>query len=258
MPLLASVISTDNLSSKAMKPYYLILLIFFSVNSLAESVIPNIEIVKLKDNIFLHKSFRYVQEYGLVSANGLIIIENKQAFIIDTPWSIQDTKKLVNWIKSNGYELKGSISTHSHTDRTTGIKFLNNHSVPTYAMSLTNQILKDNKQELATVSFDKTPFTLANGLIEVFYPGHGHTIDNVVIWLPKSKILFGGCLIRSLDSKSLGYTGEADIQQWSGSIENIISTYPNIATVIPGHGEFGDNSLLQHTINISKSTKSNN
>lgn len=241
-----------------MKPYYLILLIFFSVNSLAESVIPNIEIVKLKDNIFLHKSFRYVQEYGLVSANGLIIIENKQAFIIDTPWSIQDTKKLVNWIKSNDYELKGSISTHSHTDRTTGIKFLNNHSVPTYAMSLTNQILKDNKQELATASFDKTPFTLANGLIEVFYPGHGHTIDNVVIWLPKSKILFGGCLIRSLDSKSLGYTGEADIQQWSGSIENIISTYPNITTVIPGYGELGDNSLLQHTINISKSTKSNN
>ena len=81
----------------------------------------------------------------------------------------------------------------------------------------------------------------------MFYPGAGHTLDNVVVWLPKANILFGGCFIRSLDSKSLGYTGEADIGQWPSSVDALLAKYPDAKLVVPGHGAIGDLALLRHT-----------
>src|SRR5690606_11418935 len=101
------------------------------------------------------------------------------AFIVDTPWSVQDTETLVRWIRKNDYDLLGSISTHWHEDRTAGIKWLNDQSISTYATSLTNHLLKENNRELAKHTLKESESKLADGLIEIFYPGGGHTIDNI-------------------------------------------------------------------------------
>lgn len=235
-----------------MRPYYLLLIFFFNCLVSASDEIPGMEINQIEENVFLHKSYSQVNGWGLVSSNGLVVVNNKgKAFIIDTPWSQGDTKKLVNWIQSKNYELLGSFSTHSHEDRTAGIKWLNDNSIATYATSLTNSILEKEGKEKARYSFESKEFELANGLLTVFYPGGGHTIDNVVVWLAKSKLLFGGCLVRSLESKGLGYTGEAYIEQWPSSVEKIISKYPEVQIVIPGHGKTGGIELLKYTKNVA-------
>ena len=240
-----------------MRSYFQLLLIVISWCSLASEEMPDLKIEKIDENVFLHISFSRVDGYGLVSSNGLVVVSDGQSFIVDTPWSGQDTEKLVNWIHVNNYELLGSISTHSHEDRTAGIKWLNDHSISTYATALTNDILRAEKKEPAKYSLKDNEVTLANGLLEVFYPGGGHTIDNVVVWLPKSKILFGGCFVRSLESRGLGYTGEAHIDQWSNSAENTLFKYPEAKMVIPGHGNIGDIELLKHTIYLAEKASNN-
>lgn len=235
-----------------MRSFFSLLLVFFSCYSLASEEMPQLKIEKIDENVFLHKSFSRVDGYGLVSSNGLVVVNDGRSFIVDTPWSAQDTETLVNWIHKNNYELLGSISTHSHEDRTAGIKWLNDHSIPTYATVLTNDILMAEQKEPARYPLKNDEVTLANGLLEVFYPGGGHTIDNVVVWLPKSKILFGGCFVRSLESRGLGYTGEAHIDQWSKSAENALARYPEARMVIPGHGNIGDLELLKHTKHLAE------
>ncbi|MCL4163588.1 UNVERIFIED_CONTAM: hypothetical protein GTU68_000136, partial [Idotea baltica] len=141
----------------------------------------------------------------------------QNAFIVDTPWSESDTEKLVSWIKSQGLEIIGSLSTHSHEDRTAGIEFLNAKSIPTYASNSTNFILRNQNKATATNSFSAERVSLADGSIEAFYPGPGHTVDNLVVWLPDYNILYGGCFVRSENSKGLGYTGEAFVDQWPDS-----------------------------------------
>jgi len=230
-----------------MRSYYLLLIVFFSCSSSASEDIPSLEIDEIEKGVFLHKSYSEVHGWGLVSSNGLVVVNEGKAFIVDTPWSNQDTENLVKWIRSRNYELLGSISTHSHEDRTAGIKWLNDNSIATYATTLTNNILRNEGKEQAVHSIKGNEIELANDLLEVFYPGGGHTIDNVVVWLPKSKILFGGCFVRSLESKGLGYTGEAHIDKWSSSAERAISNYPKAKTVVPGHGKIGDINLLEHT-----------
>ncbi len=234
-----------------MKSFLLTVFIFFSFKAFSNNTeVPELEIEKLTDGVYIHKSFQVLEKYGIVSSNGLIAVENKHAFIIDTPWSAQDTESLVKWIKSKGYTLIGSVSTHFHEDRTAGIKWLNDHKIPTYASKLTNQILEKKGKQKAQISFSGRAFNLPESALETYFPGEGHTIDNIVIWLPSSNTLFGGCLVRDL-TENLGYLGDAHTKAWPATIKQLLKKYPNVNLVVPGHGDVGSQELLHHTLSIA-------
>ena len=55
------------------------------------------------------------------------------------------------------------------------------------------------------------PATAPNfGPLKVFYPGPGHTSDNITVGIDGTDIAFGGCLIKDSKAKSLGNLGDAD------------------------------------------------
>jgi metallo-beta-lactamase class B/metallo-beta-lactamase class B GIM len=197
--------------------------------------------------LFEYQSYFKTEDFGLVDANGLVVVEGKEAYLIDTPWSEKDTIALVEWIKQQGFVLKASISTHSHADRTAGIGYLNSIGVSTHVSAMTQKILTTHHQTLANQPFDGDSFILANGLLEARYLGAGHTIDNIVVWLPKAQLLFGGCLVKSAHSKSMGYIAEASLTDWPVTISKVKATYPDAEVIVPGHGAIGNAQLLDHT-----------
>jgi len=209
------------------------------------------EIQEISAGVYMHTSYLNIPEYGFYPSNGLVVIHEGEAYIIDTPWSDADTPILTSWIEDSGYLLKGSLSTHYHEDRSSGIGHLNALSVATYAHALTNHFLESENSEAAAFAFNGSDFSMLDGVIEAYYPGAGHTEDNIVIWLPKSELLFGGCLIRGLGSQGLGNTADASVQAWAGSVQNVIDKYPNVKVVIPGHGKLGNSELLLHTKKIA-------
>jgi glyoxylase-like metal-dependent hydrolase (beta-lactamase superfamily II) len=245
-----------------MKLILSVFILIFSYDLSAFDKLPDIEIKQIEQGVFLHKSYREVKGYGLVSSNGLIVVEKNQAFIIDTPWSEKDTELLLAWIDNNNYQLRGSISTHSHEDRTAGIALLKKNHISTYAPRLTNKILTSTGKAAAEHALDfqgeehlsviGQANTFLSGAVQTFYPGAGHAVDNIVVWLPNVNLLFAGCLVRSLTSKSLGYTGEADIAQWPISVKKLQHQFPDIKYVVPGHGSVGDSQLLVHTIKLAQ------
>lgn len=210
----------------------------------AEESMPSLKIQELENGIYLHTSFERYDGFGIVASNGLIAIDNGRAYIIDTPTSAEDTRRLVEWAIEREFIVEASISTHFHDDSTAGIEWLNSQSIPTYASRLTNRLLGESDQTQAINSFDKTLFWLIEDLIEVFYPGAGHTKDNVVVWLPKQGVLYGGCFVKT---QSLGNLSDAVIEAWPESAQNLISRYGNAELVVPGHGKVGDASLLVRT-----------
>jgi glyoxylase-like metal-dependent hydrolase (beta-lactamase superfamily II) len=116
-------------------------------------------------------------------------------------------------------------------------------------------VVKLNNREQASNELSTETVKLANGLIEVFYPGPGHTQDNIVIWLAKTQTLFGGCFVKSLGSKTLGNTDDASIEDWPQSIKKVQDKYPYIKTIVPGHGKVGGKRLLNHTEQLALSVK---
>lgn len=235
------------------------LVIFLSMAVSAQEQLPDLKIEKIAKGVFLHQSYQLTERWGLVSSNGLVVIDNLNAHIIDTPWSEADTEKLVLWIEKQGYKTVSSISTHFHEDRSAGISWLNSKSISTYASKLTNKLLKNDGKVQAIHSFKGNEFWMVNDLIKAYHPGAGHSVDNIVVWLPKSQILYGGCLVRSLQSKTLGNTADAKVEQWATSVDDVIVKFPQLKTVIPGHGKPGDLELLKHTRDLAdKHRKSRN
>ncbi|MBN2000299.1 MBL fold metallo-hydrolase [candidate division KSB1 bacterium] len=196
--------------------------------------------------------------------------------LVDTPWTNQASEKLYDWISERG-ELKAVINTHHHRDNLGGNGFFIAKSVSVYGSDLTVELLKKHIKEgdptLENDSeryesyfkvFRETPlvppnfsFPLKEGLwldfgrkAEIYFPGAGHTADNVVVYLPDRRILFGGCLVRAAGSTTLGYTGAADLAAWPGSLRKLLERYPECQTVIPGHGQPGDKLLFEHTLHL--------
>ena len=76
-----------------------------------------------------------------------------------------------------------------------------------------------------------------------------------MVWLAQHKILFGGCFVKSLHSKNLGNTADASIEVWPASIQNVLNKYPDIETVVPGHGKIGNVNLLKYTAKLALEAK---
>jgi metallo-beta-lactamase class B len=85
-----------------------------------------------------------------------------------------------------------------------------------------------------------------------YYPGGGHSTDNIVVWIPSEKILFGGCMVKDIHSRGLGNLSDAKVEEWPGTIQKVTEKFPEANIVIPGHGKIGGKEILQHTKELLK------
>ncbi len=228
----------------------LIILSLLSGFSFADQKDGKMEIEKLSDKVYLHVSYN-LWKGQYTPSNGLVVVFNQDAYIIDTPWLEADTVTLVNWIQQKGFQLKASIATHFHDDRASGIQYLNSLGVKTVASELTNQLLNKNQKATAKLGFKGKHFELADGKIQAFFPGPGHTMDNIVVFIKPEKLLVGGCLIRSAAARGMGYSADGSVKDWADSVTRVIHQFADIDRVIPGHGQMGDQALLTHTIQLA-------
>lgn len=215
-----------------------------------------LEIREIAHGVYLHTSFMQLPGYGYYPSNGLLVVDGKNAYIIDTPWPGDDSQVLVQWIEASGFTLKASTTTHFHEDRSSGIQYLNTAGISTHASALTNGLLESRGNATAAHAFEGDGFWLLADRIYAYYPGAGHTRDNIVVWLPEEKILFGGCLIRGLSAKGLGNTADASLDEWAHTVQRVVDKFPDVEKVVPGHGEPGGAQLLTHTIELAARTGS--
>ncbi len=66
--------------------------------------------------------------------------------------------------------------------------------------------------------------------IQLFYFGRGHTDTDVVVYLPKERIVCSGDLMESL----ISYMGDAYVEDWIPTLERLKAL--DFDTVMPGHG----------------------
>ena len=130
--------------------FIIFILLFSSFLSFANDQAPPLNISQLTENVYLYTSYKKVEPWGMVGANGLVVIDSNEAHIVDTPWTIEGTKELIQWIQSKNLTIKSGIITHFHQDASGGIKFLNDLKIKTYATALTNKLLNSKHREQAS------------------------------------------------------------------------------------------------------------
>ncbi|QUI64316.1 subclass B1 metallo-beta-lactamase [Pseudoalteromonas sp. A22] len=209
-------------------------------------------VTPIAEHVYKHESSLHVEPWGLVAGSGLIVVDGQDAYIVDTPWTEQDTEALLLWAEDRKLNIKGAVVTHYHQDASGGLAVLNKHQIPTYASAQTNHLLAQKHSAIASHNLPQASAAIKSGVVETYYPGAGHSKDNIVVWLPQSKILFAGCFVKSVVSKNLGNLEDASVDEWQASIHKVLSRYPEANMVIPGHGKEGDLSLLHHTVKLIK------
>ncbi len=220
---------------------------------------PSLE--KIADNVWIHKSYDYVSGWGLVLSQGLVVQTDKGVILVDTAWTDEETEALLNLVESETGGLPSTaIVTHAHSDKMGGMSALHAHGVETIAHQFSNEDapargLSPAKKSLA-LEEGATQLVITthsqNHHYEIYYPGAGHTRDNIVVYYAPAKVLFGGCLIRPGESKNLGNTADGDVSHWAEAVRNVAEAFPEAEIVIPSHGPMGGRELLDHTIELAE------
>lgn len=233
----------------------LILVLFCFSNAEAgdpEFIHPDIAFIRISEHLIVHQTFSTSEAFGRFSSNGVLLISDRKALMIDTPVSPAHTAAIYHHMKDSlGIEITTFIGGHSHDDCIGGMDYLQQQGVYTILGAGTKRLCQQLNLPLPDTTFEETlSFRFEEQTIECYFPGGGHAPDNIVVYLPDDSVLFGGCLIKSAESKGLGNTADAVIDSWKSSVEKVQEKYGNARWVIPGHGQLGDSNLLKHTIRL--------
>lgn len=187
-----------------------------------------------------------------VPSNGLVLRDGDEIVLIDTAWGEEPTAALLDWVERElGAPVTRALATHSHEDRVGAPRTLAARGIPLLVHPKTAALAA--RRGVATtrpIEALATADAATLGGVEVFYPGPGHAPDNVVVWIPRARLLFGGCAVKSADAAELGNVADADVARWPDAIRAVQRRYPAPAVVVPGHGDPGDAALLAHTLDL--------
>lgn len=233
----------------------------------APAAAPAIAVRKLEAGVYV------VTQHKPFSANALLVeMGPSDLVLVDTLYTPAAMKQLYSWMEQNLPRRRLlAVNTHFHSDRSGGNAYLKEKKVPTYASDATVKLMKtrgravmegvagavaDEAQRADFLSAPIVPaegvFALKTGLklsvggepFEVRFHGAGHSPENVVVWFPSRKLLFGGCLVLSADR--VGNTSDADLGNWSKAVAALKEYGARL--VVPGHGSATSPDLLDRTL----------
>jgi len=212
---------------------------------------PALQISRLLGNFYVFTTWKEFKGTPFPS-NGLYLVTKEGVVMIDTPWDSTQYQPLLDSIGArHGKKVVLCIATHWHDDRTGGLDYFSRQGIATYTTLMTDLLADQNGEKRAQHLITKdTTFRLGGYAFETFYPGVGHTPDNIVVWFGKDKLLYGGCLVKSREAKDMGNLANADIGRWERSIIRVRDRFGKATCVVPGHQAWGGDQLLDHTLQL--------
>jgi metallo-beta-lactamase class B len=187
-------------------------------------------------------------------ANGMLLETRRGSIIVDPGWTDSQATALLDWARRIGKPVERAVVTHFHADRTGGIGALERARIPVLGLALTRELAAGAGSAAlpsAVPGLESGKWRDPEGF-ELFYPGPGHSRDNIVVYFPRQRALFGGCFLKSVTATGLGNTADASVSEWPAAVERTRRAFPAARIVVPGHGTLrGD--PLAHTSKLLRS-----
>ena len=239
-----------------MKYFYFLCFFIIHFSSFSQDSTLHVRVSHLTGNFFIHTSYKILNKDTFPS-NGLFVVSHNSIILFDTPWTEDQTLELIDTLKLRFHKsIAFCLVTHSHDDRTAGLNILKNNQAETFSSVKTKELCIEHNEKYAASAFQNdTSFSLDSVYFETYFPGEGHTKDNIVVWFPEEKILYGACIIKSVESNHLVNVADANLTEWPISIKRLIEKYPHINYVIPGHFKWSQKDALLHTLSLLEKNK---
>ncbi len=215
-----------------------------------------LKITHLTGDFYVYTTYNTYKEY-LVPANGMYLVTDMGVVMFDTPWDTTQFQPLLDSIKlKHNKNVIMCFATHWHSDKTAGLEYYRQRGIKTYTTVLTDELCKKNNKKRAEFLMTRdTVFHTGQYSFETYYPGEGHTTDNIVIWFKKEKILYGGCLIKGVDDTDLGNLSDANVTEYASTLKNVQKKCRKPMFIIIAHNDWTNTNSLKHSLLMAKKLK---
>ena len=240
-----------------MKTIILVITFLFSLTkTFGQTEEAKLKISHLTGDFYIYTTYN-TYEGSKIPANGMYLVSKDGVVLFDTPWDTTQFQPLLDSIRlKHNKNVILCIATHWHSDRTEGLEYYEQKGIKTYTTSLTDNLSKKNNNKRAEYLIEKdTVFTTGQYSFETYYPGQGHTEDNIVIWFNNEKILYGGCLIKGADAEDLGFLGDGNVIEYETTLKNVQKKYPDPKFIIVSHHDWNNINSLKHSIKLARKLK---
>jgi len=218
-----------------------------------------LKISQLTGDFYIYTTYNTYQE-SQVPANGMYLVTNTGVVMFDTPWDTTQFQPLLDSIKvKHNKSVVMCFATHWHSDKTAGLEYYRQQGIKTYTTELTDELSKkNNKKRAEFLMTSDTVFQVGQYSFETYYPGQGHTEDNIVVWFNKEKILFGGCLIKGADAEDLGYLGDGNATAYATTLKNVEKKCRKPDFIVVAHSDWKNINSLKHSLTMAKELQKKN
>lgn len=242
-----------------MRTIIVVLTFLLSLPTIFGQTKAKLSIVHLTGDFYIYTTYN-TYEGNQIPANGMYLCTTEGVVLFDTPWDTTQFQPLLDSIQARHHQkVNLCIATHWHGDRTQGLEYYKQQGIRTYTTALTDELCKKNNHKRAEFLMTKdTTFEVGGFAFEVYYPGAGHTVDNIVVWFDKEQILYGGCLIKGAEAEDLGFLGDADVQAYETTLRNVLRRYPDPKFIIVSHHDWNNLNSLKHSLELAKKLKKKN
>ena len=247
-------------------------------NALAE----NYEHIAIGDGLYALEiqdgAFVIVHEFPWAANALLVQMADDSLVLVDMPSTPEASEALIDWANEHfGEQELVVINTGFHMDSLGGNSTFIAQDIPVYGSDLTVELLEergeDTRQqtlgflegwsayyaihveipyivptELFTLEEAEEGITLPFDEEEllILFPGAAHSPDNLVVYFPERRLLFGGHLV--LGAGQLGNVADAALGEWIESVIQLEQFDADI--IIPAHGDDFDVSVIDETIRL--------
>lgn len=226
------------------------LLSFIHLRAQSEDLL--LKITHLTGDFYIYTTYN-TYENNKVPAHGMYLVARNGVVLFDTPWDTTQFQPLLDSIQQRHHKkVVACVATHWHSDRTAGLDYYRQQKIHTYTTLLTDELSKKNQTKRAEFLLSQdTTFQFDPYTFQTYYPGQGHTADNIIIWFNKEKILYGGCLIKGVEAEDLGYLGNANVAEYETTLKKVRKKCRTPQYIIVSHHDWTNSKSLDHSIHLA-------
>lgn len=224
-----------------------------------------LEVEKVVDNVYAlvgELDQRSPENFGNNSTHG-VIITDEGVILVDPGGSYLGAKQIHMAIKKlTDKPVKIIINTGGQDHRwlgndyfkKLGARIISSEKTHTdqiaresYHLSRLDELIGKSLQGTvplySTETFDTTKKIEFGGIeLELYHFGAAHTVGDIIVWLPKKKVMFTGDVV--FVERALGTGPAKNVKSWINVFEKMASFNPE--HIVPGHG---------HSTNLDEATK---
>ncbi|MGH9645325.1 MAG: subclass B2 metallo-beta-lactamase [Bryobacteraceae bacterium] len=218
------------------------LLVFLRTGANAEH--EQLTLTHLRGNVYVVED-----TYPLSAENSAVYVGDEFVTAVGATWTPETARLLANAVaKITRKPIREVIDTNYNLDRAGGNAYFKSIGARIVSTTLTHDLLQREwatMVEHAKESFPGYPdnplvlpdtthpgdFELQGGRIRCIYLGPSHAPDDIFVYFPEEKVLYGGCILK----EQLGNLALANLVEYPKTLQKLKRLDLGYTTIIAGH-----------------------